>query len=109
MYDLLNNEYFVFGFCFGILYCFTFFSPFKKYPRIQYSKMLLKKPEIKLKNSSIFICNKHIHHWLLFLVLLLLSIPYKKKFNTLKGFSLIMILQGLSYRDRFCFVENDDL
>jgi len=108
MYELFYNDYFILGLCLGLLFCFTLFTPYRKYPRIQYSKLLLKNPEVKIKNSSIFICKKHIHHWLIFLLILLLSYKSKQKFNTIKGFSYIMILQGLSYRDRFCFVENGD-
>ena len=49
----------------------------------------------------------HIHHWLIFLIILL-YVLYKKKNNYfIIGFSLVMIFQGLMYSDRLKFIYNN--
>jgi hypothetical protein len=61
-----------------------------------------------IKNGSLFIMNKHIHHWLISLVILFITIPYQincetKNVSILNGFFLLFFLHGLSYKDRFIF------
>jgi len=65
-------------------------------------------PNIKInigtivKNSHIFLFNKHIHHWFINLCILLLVLliePYysSQYWNIIKGFALVLILHGLLY------------
>ena len=57
-------------------------------------------------NGSFYIGSRHIHHWLIFLILLAILFPcfYPSNFiSLLGGFSLLMILHGLSYNDCFVF------
>lgn len=61
-----------------------------------------------IKNGSLFICGKHIHHWLISLIILIFSIPIQYKTNgkyvsLLNGFLLIFMIHGLSYSERFIF------
>ena len=65
------------------------------------------KPNVGLfiRNGHIYICNKHIHHWIIYSFLLLtfnlfntylFPINYIHTFN---GFFITMIIQGLTYKD----------
>ena len=74
----------------------------KKYPKIKLSINPI------LKDGHFRFFNYHLHHWILFLLLLvfLLSIKVSKEFNynlirLLIGFSLYMIIHGLQYEDAF--------
>lgn len=46
----------------------------------------------------------HIHHWVFYLILLLLK---KYIYQTVWGFSLGLCLQGLTYQDRFRIIEDN--
>ncbi len=72
------------------------------------------KPKIKInippliQDSHIILFNKHIHHWMVFLVVFIISsiLLYfynHKLLNIIQGYSLIQIIHGLSYNDRFDF------
>ena len=59
-----------------------------------------------IQNSRVIICNKHIHHWLIYLILFLLT--FYINFNDhlsriIKSYSTILICHGLLYSDRFDF------
>ena len=65
------------------------------------------KPNIGLfiRNGHVYICNKHIHHWIIYSILLLIfnlinkyiiSLSYLNLYN---GFFITMIIHGLSYSD----------
>uniref|UniRef100_A0A6C0J3R4 Uncharacterized protein n=1 Tax=viral metagenome TaxID=1070528 RepID=A0A6C0J3R4_9ZZZZ len=61
-----------------------------------------------IKNGSLFIMNKHIHHWLISLVILFITIPYQIKYKNkhisiLNVFFILFFLHGLTYKDRFIF------
>jgi hypothetical protein len=71
-----------------------------------------------IKNSSLILFNKHIHHWLVFLILFTIIIIIKKMkkniiykldniLNVVLGYSFIQILHGLRYKDRFDFSINE--
>ena len=48
----------------------------------------------------------HIHHWSIYLIICFLSL-YIKMINIVFGFSLGLLLQGLTYKDRFKFICNN--
>lgn len=62
-----------------------------------------------IKNGSIYIMDKHIHHWLIALIILVFTIPYQIKFKSnlykiksisvLNGFLVLFGIHGLSYKD----------
>ena len=59
-------------------------------------------------NGSFYIGSRHIHHWLIFLVILFILISYYIFYPSnmgkfFLGFSILMILHGLSYGDCFVF------
>ena len=59
-------------------------------------------------NGSFYIGSRHIHHWLIFLIILIIIIPYYIFYPSnlgrfIGGFSILMILHGLSYGDSFVF------
>ena len=60
-------------------------------------------------NGSFYIGSRHIHHWLIFLVILFIIILPCYIFcpsnfiSFTGGFSFLMILHGLTYRDCFVF------
>lgn len=61
-----------------------------------------------VRNGHIYLFNKHIHHWVIFMIVaIIISILNWNNFfnpylDILMGFSVVMILHGLSYCDRFC-------
>ena len=105
---ICNYQYSIFGICLSILYVASVFSPFSSIPRISFTRQICKYPNIRLKNGSIIINNIHMHHWAIFTLICILLWLFNKYNYTFFGFSLIMILHGLSYKDRFMFIENDD-
>ena len=61
-----------------------------------------------IRNGSIFINDTHIHHWLICLVILIITIPLQITNKNLfllilNGFLFVLMVQGLMYRDRFEF------
>jgi hypothetical protein len=49
----------------------------------------------------------HIHHWVIFLIILLYLLYIKKKYYFLIGVSIVLIVQGLLYSDRFKFIYSN--
>ena len=59
-------------------------------------------------NGSFYIGSRHIHHWLIFLIILIIIFSYYIFYPSnlgifIMGFSILMILHGLSYNDCFVF------
>ena len=60
-----------------------------------------------IRNGHFYLFNRHIHHWMIFMIVAItISILNLNKFfsiylDYLMGFSVVMILHGLSYFDRF--------
>ena len=59
-------------------------------------------------NGSFFIGSRHIHHWLIFFILLIFFFSYYIFYPSnlgifIIGFSILMVLHGLSYNDCFVF------
>ena len=99
---------FLLGTCLALIYCIIMFRPGCEKPTISYSKLLLTKPEIKLRNSSLIVCGFHIHHWIMFSFGAVIMWLCKVKNMVLYGFAAIMTAQGLTYSDRFTLRRNDD-
>jgi hypothetical protein len=100
----MNTELCV-GIFFGVIFIMIFFG----------AKIETKStPKIKInignfvRDSHIFLFNKHVHHWflnliILFIVLILDSYYHSKYFNLIIGFNLVLIFHGLLYKDCFDF------
>lgn len=105
-------RYIIWGVILGIIFILITFGlefKVKKKPKI---RMNIPKISIEMKDSVVIINDYHIHHWLIFTILLLfieLEIGIEKKIkDMIKGFSVTMILHGLMYADRFDFkLENN--
>lgn len=98
-------RYIILGKIIGILFVLMVFgSEFvaRKVPKIN-----IDIPLIGMKESRIIIGDKHIHHWLIFIVILLLSMidmgVDKRIIEVIRGFSITMVGHGLMYADRFDF------
>ena len=100
-----DNLRLLIGALLGFLYILLFFG-LKIEPKTE--------PKIKInignfiQNSHITLFNKHIHHWLINLVILIvvlmIELIYSNKyFNFIKGFNIILILHGLTYDDALDF------
>ena len=57
-----------------------------------------------LTNGMIIIKNYHIHHWVIYMVLLIPSFIFE--LHEVFWFSCVMTMHGLSYTDRFDFHEH---
>ena len=98
-------RYIILGAIVGIIFVLLVFGNefiAKKEPKIK-----IDIPLIGMKESRIIIGDKHIHHWLIFTVILLLSLidmgVDKRMVEVLRGFCVTMIIHGLVYADRFDF------
>ncbi len=90
----------LYGILLGLIYS-QFFLPKKEgktnlkfltfYPIIFEGKILL-----PINNKQVI----HIHHWVIYLIATLFI-----ENNTFLGFSIVLILQGLMYKDCFQFIE----
>ena len=106
-------KYFLLGSILSIIWILCFFGTEikeKSKPKISINI----KPFIK--DSSLILFNKHIHHWLVFLIVFIIIIIIKKSnkinkydyiLNILMGYSFVQILHGLRYKDRFDFSINE--
>ena len=67
-------------------------------------------PNLMYKSMIIIPYNKrkaiHIHHWIIFLCIILISFFYKNS-KIIIGFSFGLLIQGLSYKDRFKIIRNN--
>lgn len=59
-----------------------------------------------IRNTHIYLFDKHIHHWMinLFLIIFIIFIEQfytNKYFDIIKGFSLVLVIHGLMYEDCF--------
>ena len=109
-------RYIILGKIIGILFVLMVFGDefiAKKVPKIN-----IDIPLIGMKESRIIIGDKHIHHWLVFIILFTIIIIIKKMkkniiykldniLNVVLGYSFIQILHGLRYKDRFDFSINE--
>lgn len=99
MFNNINS--FMCGILFSVIYiliCFGLKIEEKSIPKIKVNIWPF------IKNSSIYIFDKHIHHWLVALiVLLILQVqPYRNAiYYLLNGFFVILMVHGLLYKDRF--------
>ena len=98
-------EYIILGIITGLIFILSVFGI--KFEAKKKPKVLLNIPLIGMIDSRIIIGNKHIHHWLIFTVILLLSMidmgVDNRIVEVIRGFSLIMVIHGLMYADRFDF------
>ncbi|VVU94979.1 hypothetical protein CPAV1605_704 [seawater metagenome] len=93
------NKYNIFGMIIGIIYiCLVFGNNAGEPHNLPFNFGSL------IQNGSLYIGGKHIHHWLISLIILFYSIPYQIKtkskiISVLNGFLVIMFFQGISYKD----------
>ena len=95
--------YFIEGGVLSVLFIFFFISNNEGEP----PKYQIKWDDFFI-NGSFYVGSRHIHHWLIFLILLmgiiLTRILFPSNFiDLLAGFSLTMVCHGLSYQDCFVF------
>ena len=86
------------GIIIGIWYCYYFFGKKGELPNLQVTFTQFD-PWISVDHGIISIYGKHIHHWMIFSLLLLIF--YHLEYWNLFAFSIIMVLHGLTYSDRF--------
>ena len=48
----------------------------------------------------------HLHHWMIYLFIIIISIIYDIP-QIITGFSIGLLLQGISYKDRFNFIRSN--
>lgn len=98
-------RYIILGLIIGVIFVLSVFG--KSFIAKQEPKIKIDIPLIGMKESRIIIGNKHIHHWIIFTVILLLSMINmgvdKRIVEVIRGFSVIMVVHGLMYADRFDF------
>ena len=98
-------RYVVLGIIIGVIFVLSLFEldfVTKKKP-----KMKINIPLLGIKDSTVIINETHIHHWLIFTMILLMSLTNvgidRNILEVIRGFSVVMILHGLMYADRFDF------
>ena len=57
-----------------------------------------------LHNGTLVLFNRHVHHWVVYLFIVLPTATICGHYNT-ASFAVIMAMHGLTYRDRFLFQE----
>ena len=102
---ILNIESLIAGICIGIIYCIIMFNTCGKKPNICINRKFKLLNFLEIKNSSLYIKDYHIHHWCIFILISFLMYMYGSNYYIIYGFSLVLILQGLSYADRFEFMK----
>ena len=107
MYIILTKqiEYSLYGILFGLVYILLIFGPIIKAGKPHNLNIDL--PLLCIKSGMLIINNYHIHHWFLFILILLFTYFYKENeiIYFLRGFCLTWIIHGLLYEDCFDFEE----
>lgn len=98
-------EYLLYGILSGLIYILSIFGCNLKAGNCHNLNCTI--PFLFIKNGSIIINNYHIHHWLIFLFLLFITLFFQNNYIVLfiQGFSVVLIIHGLHYDDCFCFNE----
>ena len=96
-------EYLLYGILIGLLYIISIFGTHMKSGNCHNLNFTI--PCLFIKEGSIIINDYHIHHWLIFLILLFITLLLKNNNIILfiQGFSIVLIIHGLHYDDCFCF------
>jgi len=95
-------EYTLYGIFFGLVYILLIFGvtirPGKRH------NLNITIPYLFIKNGSVIILDYHIHHWIIFLFILMISFLFKEQplLYFIRSFSIIWIIHGLLYSDCFC-------
>lgn len=96
---------YLYGFLFSVLITKVFFGKIKSGGK---PNIIINIPPFIIE-SKIIILNKHIHHWVIFSLILIGLVIFKKKYNNfikfIVGFSIFMIIHGLQYDDAFNFTN----
>lgn len=101
----MKYKLYLFGALLSGIWILYFFGPFHK---------TKSKPKVKvnikpfIKDSHLILFNRHIHHWLIFFVIFIIITildNYKPMnvYKIIQGYSFVMVVHGLSYKDRFDF------
>ena len=100
-------RYIIWGVILGLIFILLTFElnfDVKKKPKIRIN---IPKITIEMKDSVVMVNNYHIHHWLIFSwILLMIDVGIESQDvlkDVIKGFSVIMVIHGLMYVDRFDF------
>ena len=98
-------RYVILGIILGLIFVLSMFEldfVAKKKPKVK-----IDIPLMGIENSTVIINETHIHHWLIFTIILLMSLINvgidRNILGVIRGFSVVMILHGLMYADRFDF------
>ena len=102
---LIKYSTLLIGIIIGIIFILTFFGSeinVNSNPKIKINLGSI------IKDSHVYLFNKHIHHWFINLLILILIMVVEKYYNhpiltTIKGFNMVLIVHGLMYSDRFDF------
>jgi len=83
----------ILGILFGIVFCHTMYGDEKDAPLVplNYGPFV---------NGTLYLGKKHIHHWMVFWLLCMLTIYYSVDVNMI-SFCASMVIHGLSYKDCF--------
>jgi hypothetical protein len=107
---LCKYQYRLFGILIGIIYIIIIFG--YRFKCKSCPSLKLNIPFLGIKNSKLVVYNKHIHHWLLFSMILCGSLFIILENQTIiyfiQGISVSLIIHGLIYEDRFDF-QNDSI
>lgn len=90
------------GLILGLVYCITMFHKEGELPTVRVTCG-------PIQNGTVVLCGYHIHHWLIFGILAIVCIPLlqvHEVFYTFLSFSIVLVIQGLTYKDRCNFKYN---
>lgn len=90
------------GLILGLVYCITMFHGEGESPTVPVTCG-------PIRNGTVVLCGYHIHHWLIFSILAIACIPLlqvHEVFYSFLSFSIVLVIQGLTYKDRCNFKYN---
>ena len=96
-------EFTLYGVFMGLVYILLIFGP--QIRSGDKHNLNIDIPILFIKEGSVIINNYHIHHWLIFLTILMITLLFKEHYILyfIRGFSIVWIIHGLLYDDRFLF------
>lgn len=95
-------DYASIGLILGLAYCITMFHGEGELPTVHVTCG-------PIRNGTVVLFGYHIHHWLIFSVLGIVCVPLLQIhdiFYLFLSFSIVLVIQGLTYKDRCNFKYN---
>lgn len=91
-------KYIFYGFLIGVCIISIFFNNKENEPPRYIGNINIGST---IRKGSFYLYNKHIHHWIIAFIIMIISLQHKKNkmLNIILGISITLLIHGLTYND----------